>query len=405
MLETLRVVFALGHKDEVRCTLFSSPLRGDTPASERPEVSDGADDEHLPTSLASGGAPAVLRQGRGHHGDLDANPSAARAGRAWLLAAGLAAEIERLRRPLGRPPIAAPGLEDLLEIAEGAAIGAHEEAVEAHEAALAGDWDRAESSRESAQNFAELAERAARQIAMLALGVSAWHGSDLYIEATDRAAVTVLSPGIGLGQLRPGELELFATKRSELVPEIAGLLCVLLVARTLAVRVGPARIWCDGSDALHVVLDGHDDDLSWPSPVSVWEPATLVVDADRRRRRQHSRPSSVRSQMTNEVRLPPSATRRARSGTGGTAMPPLPGAGGSSRSCTGYRPATCLSRPNAARSPSVGAWWSPISRATPAPRATGASALSVLCEKSSSRPDLGVAKRIRYESPALPHHP
>ena len=215
--------------------------------------------------------------------------------------------------------------------------------------------------------------------------------------------MTVLSPGIGLGELHPGELELFATTRSEIVPEIAGLLCVLLLARTLAVRVGPARIWCDGSDTLHVALDGHDADLSWPSPVSVWVPATLVVkqivDAG-----TALPPSSVRSQRVNEVWLPPSALARPdRSGRHGDA--PAVGSRRSSRSSMGYRPATCLSPPNAARSPLVGAWWSPMAGATPALPAAGASALSVLCEKSNSRPDLGVAKRIRYESPALPHHP
>ena len=272
-------MFGLGHKDEVRCKLFSSPVRGDTPASERPAVPGGVDDEHHPSQAGPGVAQAVLRHGREHHGDLEANSSAARAARAWLLAAGLGAEIERLRRPHDQPPIAAPGIEELLEIAQGSAIAAHEGAVEAHEAARGGDWDEVTSARGSAENFAELAERTTRQIAMLALGVSAWHPSDLYLDGTDRAAVTVLSAGIGLGQVRPGELELYATKRSELVTEIAGLLCVLLVARTLAVRVGPVRIWCDGSDALHVVLDGHDDDLSWPSPVSVWQPASLVVDA------------------------------------------------------------------------------------------------------------------------------
>jgi hypothetical protein len=51
--------------------------------------------------------------------------------------------------------------------------------------------------------------------------------------------------------------------------EIAGLLCLLLMGRALTVLVGPARIWCDGSDALHVVFEGHEDDLSWPSPVCI----------------------------------------------------------------------------------------------------------------------------------------
>ena len=48
--------------------------------------------------------------------------------------------------PSAGPRSPSPGLEDLLETAQGAAIGAHDMAVDAHEETLAGDWDRATSS-------------------------------------------------------------------------------------------------------------------------------------------------------------------------------------------------------------------------------------------------------------------
>ena len=239
---------------------------------------------------------------------------------------------------------------------------------------------------------------------MLALGVSAAHGSDLFIETTDRAAVTVLSPGIGLGELHPGELELFATTRSETRARDRG--------STLCAPPCPHTGRTRGAGADLVRRLRHTPRGTRRSrcrPELAIARVRVGTGNTRRRRRsstpaQHSRPSSVRSQRVNEVWLPPSALARPdRSGRHGDA--PAVGSRRSSRSSMGYRPATCLSPPNAARSPLVGAWWSPISRATPALPAAGASALSVLCEKSNSRPDLGVAKRIRYESPALPHHP
>ena len=188
-----------------------------------------------------------------------ANQAAARASRAWLLAAGLAAETEAIRAQQGKPAVPAPGLSGLCETGAQAAKAASAEADAAAEL-LCEVASRGREVMEGGKDTsvgeavyhlrerellavdrcgrvlaeAKRAERAARSVAQLAFGVSAARASDERIERLDRAGVAVLYPPHGYGppvSLLDDGVTLRSDDHQELLIEIAGILCRLLLDR------------------------------------------------------------------------------------------------------------------------------------------------------------------------------
>ena len=261
-----------------------------------------------------------------------ANDLAARAMRAWVIAEGLAAEIDAVRGgKAGSPP--APGLARLRDLARLAARGAAAAADPAW--ALSGtvmrctgavldgegsgtfeELQEAEAALEAAyvetRERTEEVERAARALAQLGLGVSAMLGGSERVEQLDRTCVAVLQPpdghGAGASLLDDG-VTLHAASREDLLVEIAGVVCRILVDRATVVCLeapGPAggrfELAVGQGDVLETSVvpappaaggrgragrpirparKGSRPPLSrsWPSPVRVVEPARAAVDA------------------------------------------------------------------------------------------------------------------------------
>lgn len=232
----------------------------------------------------------------------DANDSAGRAARAWLIAVGLATEVDAVRFPDGFSPVPAPGLDSYLSAAERAAADASLRADRV--AALSADPGAIDATLEaSAETFiaAAGAEHAARQMAQLALGVSAHLIGDDRVERLDRAAVAVLHPPAGSGRpvgLIEDGMVLEAKARPEAVVEIAGAICRLLIDRNtrlvVTAQTGESvELTVDADDTLCATTesarvdpdDGWEADdhggwvADWPSPVTVREPAGAVAAA------------------------------------------------------------------------------------------------------------------------------
>jgi hypothetical protein len=133
---------------------------------------------------------------------------------------------------------------------------------------------------------ADTAARRLRQLAQLALGVSANLGGHDRAYRLDRAAVAVLHPpstrrpvvllhedGLRLQSRRPGEV----------VVELCGAVSRLLLDRfgVLELRDGEGHhveAWVDGMDLL-VAFSPPNGPMIWPSPMTVREPVTAMVDA------------------------------------------------------------------------------------------------------------------------------
>lgn len=168
---------------------------------------------------------------------------------------GLEAEIATLRSlsPKGRIP--APGLADLvkdtrqsLDTASGSSNMAENYAAKLE--ALAAEFEetkspealdiiRAEEQRLGMQHNhaiqpANRAERRARDLAQLALGISAHLPGTYEVERIDRVCTAILHPPSGTGSTVPlyqDGLTVRVTSRRELVVELAGVICRLLLDR------------------------------------------------------------------------------------------------------------------------------------------------------------------------------
>jgi hypothetical protein len=269
--------------------------------------------------------PAHLRQAT--------NDLAARAMRAWVIAAGLAAEIEGIRAEQAKVP-PAPGLATIRESVNRAAKRAAAAADPAwglgekvmkhmHNADATGSLNagtvktihKTENQLIAANTktleSAREAERAMRRLAQLGFGVSALLGGSARIERLDRTCVAVLHPPDGYGTAVPllhDGVSLAARSREDLVVEVAGIVCRLLIDRGTKARFevpGPAGGWFEFSvepgDTLVASLKATSrkskaaeklkktgkpqrgkEPLArsqrWPSPVKVHEPAKLAVD-------------------------------------------------------------------------------------------------------------------------------
>jgi hypothetical protein len=253
--------------------------------------------------------------------------------RAWVIAAGLAAEIKGIRaEQVNVPP--APGLATIRESVNRAAKRAAAAADPAwglgekvmklmHTVDATGSLNantvRALHKTENqliAANTKTLesareAEGAMRRLAQLGFGVSALLGGSARIERLDRTCVAVLHPPDGYGTAVPllhDGVSLAARSREDLIVEVAGIVCRLLIDRGTKVRLeapGPAGGWFEFSVEPGDTLVASWKAMSpkpkaveklkkaskpqrrkepssraqrWPSPVKVHEPAKLAVD-------------------------------------------------------------------------------------------------------------------------------
>jgi hypothetical protein len=282
-IETLRCVFALGDGDPVRIRMVSSHRRGDTPATSTFAAADADPGSVVIPAPETGPGTdydpwaAVRAQ---QWDELDGLPSAidvdswaARAARALLVVRGLATEIGRLQaiHPAESTPV--PGLDLLLERADSAALDAHEAAGRTKE--LWCDRPQSEAAAVSCTRSALQAERAARQLAQLLMGVNAAHDNER-VDLGDRLAVAVITdPVTGVGLDGDG-LEMFADNDDERLPEVAGLICRLLLEPGTKATLGPVTLRSDHDDRLALTVDGNS--RIWESPVQVYEPAAFVVE-------------------------------------------------------------------------------------------------------------------------------
>jgi hypothetical protein len=235
---------------------------------------------------------------------------------AWLSVVGLAAEIDDLRFQEEGRIVPAPGLELLRDRGEEAsreaadAVGAIGRlcgctVAEQVDLAVRADLDRriGNASR-SARLATSQAQRALRQLAQLAFGVSAFTIGGDRIERLDMAAVAVLHPPLGAGSavsMVEDGVDLWSRTLPELEIEVAGMLCRVLVDRRTGLLLRSqgqeVSFTVDGGDTLRgrAALAGverrHMEAMGWkvgpddewtmelPSPVTASMPARAAVGA------------------------------------------------------------------------------------------------------------------------------
>ena len=214
-----------------------------------------------------------------------ANAAALRATRAWLLGRGLGAEIDDLRFKSEAGPVPAPGLSKLLDRLEKDLQDVCD--LSDQVAMLIQDPDptadlmvRIEVEADAAEEGADETERVARRIAQLALGVFSGFGDSDRVQRLDRSGVAVLHPPSGTGRaaaLVEDGIELFARDSDELLLELGGIVCRMLVDRNVTVRFDDVLLSVGLDDTLHLITP--DGDREWDSPVHVSEPAHAAARA------------------------------------------------------------------------------------------------------------------------------
>lgn len=214
-----------------------------------------------------------------------ANAAAQRATRAWLFGKSLAAEIDELRFKSEDSPVPAPGLSKLLDRLEKDLQDVCD--LSDQVALLLQDPDptadlvvRIEVEADAAEEGAEETERVARRIAQLALGVFSGLGDSERAQRLDRAAVAVLRPppasGRAVGLVDDG-IELFAHHSDELLIELGGIICRMLVDRNVTVRFDAVTLRVGLDETLHLITP--DGDQAWESPVHVSEAVHTTAKA------------------------------------------------------------------------------------------------------------------------------
>ena len=212
-----------------------------------------------------------------------ADAAGLRASSAWLLAKGLAGEVDDVRFQSGDNPVRAPGLPNLVERLERSVhdVLALTERVDALLAGTERTWDLEsiiEVEVEAAEEGADAVEQLARQIAQLALGVSMGLAPSDRAERLDSAAIAVLTPP-GRGCETPGlvddGIELFCRDKQDLRVELRGVLCRMLLDRNVSVRIGDVELRVGPDQTLH--LSTPDGDSAWEPPVDVSVPARATA--------------------------------------------------------------------------------------------------------------------------------
>jgi hypothetical protein len=214
-----------------------------------------------------------------------ANAAGLRASRAWLLGKSLAAEVEEVRFQGGDDPIPAPGLPKLLDRLEqdlrdvlalservDVLLGGPEQGVDLP--------DIISVELHAAEEGAAEVERVTRQLAQLALGVSTGLVPSKRAERLDSAAVAVLHPpddAAPMADLVEDGLELFSHDREELLVELRGLCCRMLLDRNVTVRIGEVELRVGFDQTLHLATQ--EEDTAWEAPVEVTVPARATGEA------------------------------------------------------------------------------------------------------------------------------
>ena len=282
-VQTLRRSFGCSDDDEITVILFSSPNREGTPASSSGDSDDLPGEDVEREEPNEGNDPQephwnALRYLSWEELDglpwlIDVNRWAARAIQAWLVAEGLATEIRRLAESDPSNPTPTPGLDQLLEEARAASIDAHHAA----DKRLRDDSPDGYDAAVRCAHKTLQAERAARLIAQLAMGVSACHGSGPITERLDRAAVAVITDPLTGERMSTDTVKLASTTAEGLLPEIAGLICRAIIEPGTVIEVGPVEMAADKNGGLTVTLDGQN--YRWRWPVRVHQPAQKIAGA------------------------------------------------------------------------------------------------------------------------------
>jgi len=212
-----------------------------------------------------------------------ANAAALRASRAWLLAKGLAAEVDELRFEAEDGPVPAPGLTKLLDRLEKDFRDVCD--LSDRVVVLLRDPDqtpelvaRIELVVDAADEGADETELVARRIAQLAFGVSSGLSYTERADRLDRAAVAILHPPPGTGTpvgLVDDGFEFFSRHAPELPIELGGIICRMLVDRNVCVRFGDIELRVGPDETFH--LSTPEEDRAWDSPVSAIEPAHALA--------------------------------------------------------------------------------------------------------------------------------
>ena len=214
-----------------------------------------------------------------------ANAAALRASRAWLLAKGLATEVDELRFEAENGPVPAPGLTKLLDRLETEFRDVCD--LSDRVAVLLRDPDqtpemeaRIDLVTDAAEEGADETELTARRIAQLAFGVSSGLGYTERLDRLDRAAVAVLHPPPGTGTpvgLVDDGFEFFSRHSPELPIELGGIICRMLIDRNVSVRFGDIELRVGPDETLHLVTS--KGSKAWDSPVTVSDPARATAKA------------------------------------------------------------------------------------------------------------------------------
>jgi hypothetical protein len=212
-----------------------------------------------------------------------ANAAALRASRAWLLAKGLAAEVDELRFEAEDAPVPAPGLTKLLDRLEKDFRDVCD--LSDRVSVLLRDPDqtsdllsRIDLVTDAADEGADETEVLARRIAQLAFGVSSGLEYTERVDRLDRVAVAVLHPPPGTGTpvgLVDDGFEFFSLHAPELLIELGGIICRMLIDRNVTVRFDQIQLRVGPDETFH--LSTPDGDQAWESPVYVGEPARAIA--------------------------------------------------------------------------------------------------------------------------------
>lgn len=234
----------------------------------------------------------------------DANDEAAGILTTWLIALGLSGEIDDLRLQEEERIVPAPGFYTLKDEIEQAARVACESA-DMIAMLLSGEGmsehERSERVGAAIARLNDLrrtrkaVESGLLRLAQLGLGVSTLTIAGDRIERLERAGVAVLHPPAA----RPHALyeqtpRLFSSTRDELVVEVGGILCRLLIDRastaTFSTTAGQIEFSVE-HDTLIGTVESRSEaaptgwsettlppTVRWDSPVNVGDPARLAVD-------------------------------------------------------------------------------------------------------------------------------
>ncbi|CAB4805278.1 MAG: hypothetical protein F2873_07970 [Actinobacteria bacterium] len=228
-----------------------------------------------------------------------ANQFAAAASQAWLGASGLATEIEALRWTTDSIPIPAPGLEQALEEARGAAMdstSAADRIFTLLEQPL--DTGTVAAVRRA---LSECEQRCAdtqlwtRRLAQLCLGVTTFLAGNDAIALTERAAVIVLVAPFGERRTLPTDgLHTTASNYETLNIELAGILCRLIIEHDWIIELSVTSAAASDTATKVTLAFSHSGILelhsnnptvpsqAWHDPVVVAEPVAHLIELFRR---------------------------------------------------------------------------------------------------------------------------